>query len=469
MKELVSFITSIDGLSLIMQYIVGFLLASVPALVWGYIFFKKDRDSRKSLLISFLGGICSVIPIMLYMNIWGNSISFLGQYLPHTNIFSFLQNLVGSKTITSFFQFSLINIAIAFGFFIIIALAILILRLIFIKDSRVALSSVIGRSFETPFQFIIIGFLVSITAFYLDFSINKAIWYFILVGAMEEYVKFLVLRFLDDGNYKGIDDVILQSVMIALGFAFFENIIYFVDKIWLANCSLSEIKTGICLQNPTTGIYIKQIGVLLLPFIFRSLFSTVAHVIFSAIFGYFYGLAYFRKLSSDIDESNENQVSIIWKLLNLGKQTLYWERTVIIGLILSMGIHALFNIILEMNAAYLIVPFLTGGYLLIDYFISIKHALKNEGLLDDDLKVAPTFSKLLRNIEVLKMFEDKLKNQVEILEKKRASEHLQEKVSALTKFEEQIRADERHKMEENLRKNSLYLNTRPGQEMPSLG
>lgn len=438
----------IETLTLVTQYIVGFLLASIPAMVWMYIFWNKDRDSKRTLLISFLGGILSVMPIMLYMSVWGESFSIGNTLLPHTNIFSSIQSLVWKRDIQSLWQFTLINVMVGLGFYVMLGVLISLLRLLFIKDSRKAIQTVLARSFEMPFIFIIIGVVVSLLAYYLDLSLDKAIWYFLLVGAMEEYVKFLVLRFLDDGNYKGVDDVILQAVVIALGFAFFENITYLVDKIWLAPCTASDISDGLCLLNTVTREYTKQIGVILIPFIFRSLFSTVAHVIFSSIFGYFYGIAYFKGMSED---EPRNSGSILWKVATLSKSAFYHERMIVSGLVLAMVVHALFNLILEWNQIYLIVPFLTAGYLFVDYLIGVKHALKNQGILDDDLKVAPTFGGIMKNIAILKEFEDKLTYQVKYLEKKRAEEHLSENVSKLEKFEEIIRQDER-------RKHGIYMN-----------
>ena len=96
------------------------------------------------------------------------------------------------------------------------------------------------------------------------------IFTFILVGIIEEFMKNFAVRLTDDEFIKNIDDAIVLSIIAALGFSFTENIMYFYN-IWS--------------HQGTTN--------LIAPFIFRSVFSTFAHVMFSGIFGYFYGLARF--------------------------------------------------------------------------------------------------------------------------------------------------------------------------------
>ena len=95
---------------------------------------------------------------------------------------------------------------------------------------------------------------------------------FISVGIVEEIVKQVILRFVDRKYLlvQTINDSIHYSLISALGFAFAENIFYIFS------------------------IY-NQLGwqQLIIPYLFRSIFTTAAHLIFSGFFGYFYGLAKF--------------------------------------------------------------------------------------------------------------------------------------------------------------------------------
>ncbi|MDO8518410.1 MAG: PrsW family intramembrane metalloprotease [bacterium] len=93
-----------------------------------------------------------------------------------------------------------------------------------------------------------------------------------LVGPIEELAKYIVLRanvyFSHDFNQ--VFDGIVYGITIALGFSFVENIFYFL-----------ELYT-----NQTATIFIVGTA-------FRGLFSTLAHVTFTGIVGYFVGKAKF--------------------------------------------------------------------------------------------------------------------------------------------------------------------------------
>jgi len=93
-----------------------------------------------------------------------------------------------------------------------------------------------------------------------------------IVGVIEEYMKHLSVRATDDDKFMNIDDAIEYSIIAALGFAFIENIMYFYF-IWIH----------------------QGVDALFISFIFRSIFSTFAHILFSGIYGYFYGIAHFAK------------------------------------------------------------------------------------------------------------------------------------------------------------------------------
>ena len=133
-------------------------------------------------------------------------------------------------------------------------------------------------------------------------------------------------------------DSIQYSIVIALGFAFIENIIYFQKYLEITN-SISEI-----------GLF----------FVLRSIVPVLAHVCFSAILGYFYGIAYFSK---EIYESNEPQqkhqiMEFFHKLLHVKGETLFHEQQLMEGLIVAMTLHALFNYALEQGNLALVLPML---------------------------------------------------------------------------------------------------------------
>ncbi len=162
---------------------------------------------------------------------------------------------------------------------------------------------------------------------------------FIYVGITEELVKQLVIRILDRKYLliQTIKDSIHFSLIGALGFAFAENIFYIYH------------------------IY-SQLGIqqLFSAYLFRSIFTTCAHLIFSGFFGYYYGIA---KFSTDIleqaNQSGKKQylTLLISRILSLSKIQTYKEITIIKGLIIAITLHATFNVFLQFNQIVPVVAF----------------------------------------------------------------------------------------------------------------
>jgi len=262
------------------------VLGFIPILIWGYIFFRKHHEYKKVILITFIGGIVSVTPLLVYKYLW--------QFFPWINAFLWTRS---------------------------------------INTDLLGLSG-----------FILIPLPVLVT--------------FMVVGIIEEVSKVLSVRLVDNGIIKHIDDAISLCIIAALGFAFIENIIYFYN--------ISQIR----------GVH-QLAG----PFIFRSIFSTFAHIMFSGIFGYFLGVAYFADPIYQ-EESRKNQHHIIkWlhKHLHFKKVVLFRDEKILEGLLIASGLHAFFNIFLEMGWTYLIIPFLFMGYLILNYLFKKKENLKNYG------------------------------------------------------------------------------------------
>jgi len=171
---------------------------------------------------------------------------------------------------------------------------------------------------------------------------------FMIVGVIEEVTKLWAVKMSDRGRIGSIDDAIEMSIMAALGFSFIENILYF--------------------YNIISG---RGIDGILYPFIFRSLFSTFAHIMFSGVLGYYYGLALF---ATDVvkDEHNKKRwLGVRWfaRLLHFKAATLFHEEKMAQGLLIAIGLHAVFNIFLEMNWTFALVPFLTGGFIYLNHLL----------------------------------------------------------------------------------------------------
>lgn len=174
---------------------------------------------------------------------------------------------------------------------------------------------------------------------------------FMIVGVIEELTKLWAVKATDKRRICSIDDAIEMCVMAALGFAFAENILYFYN-----------IMSTRGVEN------------ILYPFVFRSLFSTFAHVMFSGILGYYYGLALF---ADNVLKEKHNQkrwpfARWLAKIIHCKKQVLFHEEKMVEGLIIAIVLHAIFNIFLEMSWTFLIIPYLTGGYIYLSHLMEKK-------------------------------------------------------------------------------------------------
>ena len=123
---------------------------------------------------------------------------------------------------------------------------------------------------------------------------------FLTIGFVEEYLKHFVAAKVDQDEIDNIDDAIEFSIIAALGFSFAENTFYFIDVY----------------QNLELAIFWKVV-------IFRSMFSTLAHIIFSSIYGYHYGLALFGKnIAHRRDFTFVKSINRVWKSKKFKKEVL---------------------------------------------------------------------------------------------------------------------------------------------------
>lgn len=258
-------------------------LAIIPAVIWGYIFYKKQHGQKSMSLAVFCTGALAVSPLLLYKYLW--------QFLPWINAFQYTHPL---------------------------------------EDDFIGFASV---------GFIPLSVIVT----------------FMLVGFIEEITKLWAVKISNGDKICSIDDSIEMFITAGLGFAFAENILYFYN---------------IMLERGVVDVFY--------PFIFRSLFSTFAHIMFSGVLGYYYGLALFAKNILN-EKKNEKKWLILRKasrLLGLKKDSLFHEEKIVQGTLIAMGLHAFFNIFLEMNWVFLLVPFLSIGYLILNKLLDKKELHK---------------------------------------------------------------------------------------------
>lgn len=262
------------------------ILALIPVIIWGYIFYKKHPEARKLVLLAFIGGIVSVTPLLAYKFLW--------QYFPWINAFIWTRNIS---------------------------------------------ADLLGLT-----HILLVPLPVIVT--------------FMFVGVIEEVSKIFSVRYSSEKYFKSIDDAIELSIIAALGFAFVENIIYFYNI-----------------------ITIRGIEQIFWPFALRSIFSTFAHILFSGIFGYYFGIAHFAApiYKKEIKRKRYPVISFLHKHFHFRSDVLFKDEKILEGLLIAVFLHAVFNIFLEMQWAFLLVPYVFVGYFWLSYLLKKKENLKEYG------------------------------------------------------------------------------------------
>lgn len=175
-----------------------------------------------------------------------------------------------------------------------------------------------------------------------------------LFASLEEIIKIYMVRVIDKKTLyiTTINDAMRYAIASALGFSFIENIWYLYQN-W-AFVSAGQL----------TSMYI-----------FRSIFTTCAHMIFSGILGYYYGVGkYSIAISAEKKITGEKSLSsrIIATLFNLPISESYRQKFILKGLLIAIGMHTAHNFILEYNYILPVVAFVALGYLYLRYLLSRK-------------------------------------------------------------------------------------------------
>ncbi|PID70301.1 hypothetical protein CSB37_02860 [bacterium DOLZORAL124_38_8] len=334
------------------------VLMLVPILAWGYFFFQQHKSNYHFLITTFFAGMLSIIPIKIYERYWDKGIF----YLEHLNLFKYLDSIVLGHSGSELLVFLFASLIVSLGIFGFCFLLMSFFEIMSGDNSLQVFEKKAKKIIEAPFLFVSIGVLIGLMAFALNSVFPETIWFFIMVGILEEFVKHLIMRFCDDEKIQCVADSIQYSIVIALGFSFVENIIYF-QKYLEIHHSFTQI-----------GLF----------FVLRSLVPVLGHVCFSAILGYFYGIAHFSDQIYGTSVQARKQHPIIeffHKLLHVKGATLFHEEKLMEGLIVAMLIHALFNYALEQGNLSFVLPMLAVLLTTVLHLLHSRFNRQNAGRL----------------------------------------------------------------------------------------
>lgn len=199
-----------------------------------------------------------------------------------------------------------------FGLGCLTAPALLGLQIFWEQHPEFDLEAFISRTFSSP--------------------MTATIMVLLLFASMEEIIKLYVMRSIDRKTLciTKINDAMRYNISSALGFSFIENI-YYLYSWW-----------------PYIGT-----GQLATMYFFRSIFTTAAHMVYSGIFGYFYGVGKFSMVinqQANMVENKRDKLSeFIAKIFNLPPSEGFRQKAMLKGLFIAIGMHFTINFLLELQ------------------------------------------------------------------------------------------------------------------------
>lgn len=256
--------------------IIAALVALVPAFLWCGLFLKYHAERWSNVAMMFCAGMLSTVPILFY------------------------DALVRRGAELEFFLFRLTPQS-------------------FNRTSQVFVS---GQLAEGGMRGALLASLLS----------------FIIVGLIEEGSKYWVLSRSGRRIFTSIDDVLQLSIIVAIGFAFAENI---VNPVYF----MGFVREYLLIpgQRDVAGFLTNVLG--------RSVLTTMVHVVSTGVMGYFLGLAIFADPYIAEERSKGHGYRLLrWmhSVLRLPETTVFRTEMIATGLLAAIALHAAFNFLVTL-------------------------------------------------------------------------------------------------------------------------
>jgi RsiW-degrading membrane proteinase PrsW (M82 family) len=322
-------------------------LLAIATFIWGWVFYKKEYHPQpgKVIALSFVAGLLAMVPVFSYKYIYIN-------FLPQLSEIRILHSLFESALFSGLFYF-LLNMLIVVS---LLTLFSGLVTLVLTRFKHETLQNIKETLRDGEFEYVTMSSMIALLIFserileeFLDVSIiHTVVGVIMFLAIIEEYVKHLTVRFIDDKKIKDIDDAITLSIIVGIAFSLIETIIYAVNVGELA---------------------------IVLP---RAMLTMPIHIIASGIFGYYYGLARF---ADDIlkakHKDKKYRIRFKWfhTILRFRKSDVFEEEKTAQGLVLATLFHTAANVLFELNLAYITVPLIIGGLVTLSAFYKESHVL----------------------------------------------------------------------------------------------
>lgn len=398
------------------KLIITGIFALIPIAIWAFYFYKTRPANKMMLFLAFVAGCFSAWILLFYQEQWGKDLNLIFFNLEPVNFANSLSQFSSEHVLQRFLVF-IFGVGMMEEF---------IKHFVVQKNKPAGLVLVL----------IILLFLKTFQMLFAVFAGTATVQgLLILIGMWATFYVFAILH--QKLDLQSIDQVILISIMSALGFAFIENIIY-----------LQRISA-----SPETGI-----GDVAGLFVLRSFFTVMVHVLCSGIFGYYYGISlfagpYLQKYY--MEKKLAWPVRMLRGVLRFSRETTFQELVLLQGLISAMVIHGIYNFILDFNLnlsdvlgfmgiqtglnipLHIIVMniYLVAGFLYLRHILTEKKNHYKFGLVGTKVLPEKDYEQLLRRITELgnkKNLEEKLLNEKWADEKEMSD--LKKKITYIKKY-----------------------------------
>lgn len=318
-------------------HLIAIGIAAVPAIIWCILFLQEHVQRWSSVLLMFFAGMLSTAPILFY------------------------DHLVRSGMELQFFLFRIVPES-------------------FSRTTTVFVSGTLAGSLS------------------LRDTILSTMVTFIIVGLIEESSKMWVCARSARMVVSSVDDVMQLAVIVAIGFAFAENILnptYFVGFVQQFLLMPAESQWGEFFGN--------VVG--------RSILTSMVHILSTGVMGYFLGLAIFAgPVVGDIEHEGKEYIVAytLSKVLQIPEKAIFRTQMFLTGLCIATVLHGFFNFIVTLpdllpghpqtlgdilgaapgsflhSIAFLLVPslfYVVGGFWVLTTLFTRKECAKERGVL----------------------------------------------------------------------------------------
>jgi hypothetical protein len=318
-------------------HLLAIFIAFIPAVIWCLLFLKEHKQRLSMVILMFFAGMLSTAPVLFY------------------------DAMVRNRVELSFFLFK-----------------------------------ITPENFTRSSNAFVTGNLVSNSS--IKSTLIATLISFLLVGLIEEFSKFWVLRKSGRPFFHSIDDVLQLGIIVAIGFAFAENVMnpsYF----------LAFVRQYLIIPEvPMWGAFMGNV-------LGRAILTNMVHILSTGVLAYFYALKLFAGpvLEEEHKKGKIHPIPLLFHtILRFPEKLVYKNEMMIIGMLSAITLHGLFNLLVTLPdllpghprtlgdlmgsdpgsplhyVALLIIPslfYVVGGFWILSELFYKKENMKERGML----------------------------------------------------------------------------------------